>query len=163
MLFFSLFLLGTRAPKFKFTAYELRYVSQLADIVNSSTYHQVFFHILLLSLSGVPPSLGFFAKFFVLASCFENWCSYLVLFGLLFTLPINAYNYLRLVYSLSFQTKPVQFKKNVAVVQVHNILLDLLFQYAVFIVIYTPLFAYKYPNACYIYYDLASSVGFNRS
>jgi NADH:ubiquinone oxidoreductase subunit 2 (subunit N) len=72
LLFFILVVLRQRSTKFKFIISELRYVSQLSDVASVGIPLQACLQILLLSLTGVPPTLGFFAKFFVLANCMST-------------------------------------------------------------------------------------------
>lgn len=116
MVFFVLVVLKERSQKFKFVLSELRYVSQLTEISALGTPVHGFFQLLLLSLAGIPPSLGFFAKFFILANCFSSWASYIILLFLLLILPLNTYNYLRLVQMISFQTRPVRLYSSSAVI-----------------------------------------------
>ena len=64
--------------------------------------------VLLFSLAGVPPMLGFFAKFGVLSAAVNAGMSWLALLGVIASV-IGAYYYLRIVYLMYFgeETEPM--------------------------------------------------------
>jgi NADH-quinone oxidoreductase subunit N len=57
--------------------------------------------ILLFSLAGVPPLLGFFGKFYVLRAAYEGGLAWLAVAGVIASV-IGAFYYLRLVYYMYF-------------------------------------------------------------
>ena len=57
--------------------------------------------IILFSLAGVPPMLGFFGKFYVLRAAFDAGLTWLALLGVLASV-IAAFYYLRIVYFMYF-------------------------------------------------------------
>ncbi len=57
--------------------------------------------ILLFSLAGVPPMLGFFGKFYVLRAAYEAGLGWLAVLGVIASV-IGAFYYLRLVYFMYF-------------------------------------------------------------
>ncbi|WP_372890652.1 NADH-quinone oxidoreductase subunit NuoN [Rhodosalinus sp.] len=66
--------------------------------------------VLLFSLAGVPPFLGFFAKLYVLRAAYEGGLIWLAVGGVLASV-IGAYYYLRIVYFMYFgeeQAEPVE-------------------------------------------------------
>jgi NADH-quinone oxidoreductase subunit N len=61
--------------------------------------------ILLFSLAGVPPMLGFFAKFEVLKAAIDADLTYLAIMGVLASV-VGAFYYLRIVYFIYFGETP---------------------------------------------------------
>ncbi|NRB00440.1 MAG: NADH-quinone oxidoreductase subunit NuoN, partial [Rhodobacteraceae bacterium] len=57
--------------------------------------------VLLFSLSGVPPMLGFFGKFYVLRAAYEGGLAWLAIAGVIASV-IGAYYYLRIVFFMYF-------------------------------------------------------------
>jgi NADH-quinone oxidoreductase subunit N len=57
--------------------------------------------ILLFSLAGVPPMLGFFGKFYVLRAAYEGGLAWLAVAGVIASV-IGAFYYLRIVYYMYF-------------------------------------------------------------
>lgn len=57
--------------------------------------------ILLFSLAGVPPMIGFFAKFYVLRAAYEGGLTWLALAGVVASV-VGAFYYLRIVYYMYF-------------------------------------------------------------
>ncbi len=57
--------------------------------------------VLLFSLAGVPPLVGFFAKFYVLSAAVEAGLGWLAILGVIAAV-INAFYYLRIVYLMYF-------------------------------------------------------------
>lgn len=103
-----LFLLVSIVKRFDYPHFkrmEIRYISQLHLMHTQPFSVRCLFHITFMSLAGVPPTLGFFAKLFVLAGCMENSFSYLALLVVLCFLPLNTYNYLRLIKAMTFHIK----------------------------------------------------------
>ena len=57
--------------------------------------------VLLFSLAGVPPLVGFFAKYYVLLAAYEGGLGWLAILGVIAAV-INAFYYLRIVYYMYF-------------------------------------------------------------
>jgi NADH-quinone oxidoreductase subunit N len=57
--------------------------------------------VLLFSMAGVPPMVGFFAKFYVLRAAYEGGLVWLALAGMVASV-ISAFFYLRIVYFMYF-------------------------------------------------------------
>ncbi|MEO0401850.1 MAG: proton-conducting transporter membrane subunit, partial [Pseudomonadota bacterium] len=57
--------------------------------------------VLLFSLAGVPPMLGFFGKFYVLRAAYEGGLAWLAIAGVIASV-IGAYYYLRIVFFMYF-------------------------------------------------------------
>jgi NADH-quinone oxidoreductase subunit N len=57
--------------------------------------------VLLFSLAGVPPMLGFFGKFYVLRAAYEGGLAWLAVAGVVASV-IGAYYYLRIVFFMYF-------------------------------------------------------------
>ena len=57
--------------------------------------------VLLFSLAGVPPLVGFFAKYYVLLAAYEGGLAWLAIAGVIAAV-INAFYYLRIVYFMYF-------------------------------------------------------------
>ena len=63
--------------------------------------------VLLFSLAGVPPMLGFFGKFYVLRAAYEADLIWLAVAGVIASV-IGAYYYLRIVFFMYFGEEPEQ-------------------------------------------------------
>jgi NADH-quinone oxidoreductase subunit N len=57
--------------------------------------------VLLFSMAGVPPLVGFFAKYYVLLAAYEGGLAWLAILGVIAAV-INAFYYLRIVYYMYF-------------------------------------------------------------
>ena len=57
--------------------------------------------VLLFSLAGVPPLVGFFAKYYVLLAAYQGGLAWLAIAGVIAAV-INAFYYLRIVYFMYF-------------------------------------------------------------
>ena len=67
--------------------------------------------ILLFSLAGVPPMLGFFGKFYVLRAAFESGLVWLAVLGVVASV-IGSFYYLRLVYFMYFGEEGQELEAN---------------------------------------------------
>ena len=67
--------------------------------------------VLLFSLSGVPPMLGFFGKFFVLRAAVEAGMSWLAVAGVIASV-IGAFYYLRIVFYMYFGSETEEVETN---------------------------------------------------
>lgn len=164
MLFFLTAIMVRRRVYPRFELYEVRYISQLDLFDQIPAWYRVLFHFLLLSLAGVPPTLGFFAKFFVLASCLESSDTYLSLFCILFSLPLGAYNYLRLIKVMSFQIKPYRRVSTEDLRGEHRVVPVLvLLVICTVVVVCLPTFFYLFPlfDVCDLYYTMYGHKGLN--
>jgi len=82
-------------------------VTEIASLNMYSTHHRgraLALMILLFSLAGVPPLLGFFGKFYVLRAAYEGNLAWLAVAGVIASV-IAAFYYLRIVYYMYFGTE----------------------------------------------------------
>jgi NADH-quinone oxidoreductase subunit N len=73
----------------------------------------LFMTILLLSLTGIPPTLGFFGKFFIFSAAVKQGLNWLALWGVIGSV-ISVYYYLRPVVAMYMET-PLLKRENVGV------------------------------------------------
>src|SRR5690606_26194940 len=59
--------------------------------------------VLMFSLAGVPPMLGFFGKFYVIRAAYEGGLAWLAILGVIGSV-VGAFYYLRLVFFMYFGT-----------------------------------------------------------
>jgi NADH-quinone oxidoreductase subunit N len=75
--------------------------------------------IIMISMAGVPPTVGFFAKLLVLKALVDAHMTWVALLGLFFTV-IGAYYYLRIIKIMYFdkpiQTEPVTIRKGTTLI-----------------------------------------------
>ncbi len=91
-------------------------VTDIASLNNYSQAHParaLAMTVLLFSLAGVPPFLGFFGKFYVLRAAYEGGLAWLAIAGVIASV-IGAYYYLRIVYYMYFgdDREPLQAGKS---------------------------------------------------
>ena len=67
--------------------------------------------ILMFSLAGVPPMLGFFGKFYVLRAAYEGGLAWLAIAGVIASV-IGAFYYLRIVYYMYFGEEGEELDSN---------------------------------------------------
>jgi NADH-quinone oxidoreductase subunit N len=67
--------------------------------------------ILLFSLAGVPPMLGFFGKFYVLRAAYDAGLAWLAIAGVIASV-IGAFYYLRIVYYMYFGEEGEELESN---------------------------------------------------
>ena len=67
--------------------------------------------VLLFSLAGVPPMLGFFGKFYVLRAAYEGGLAWLAVAGVIASV-IGAFYYLRIVYYMYFGEEGAELETN---------------------------------------------------
>ena len=85
---------------------ENSFFDNLEDLSGLSKNHPVIslcLLILLFSLAGIPPTAGFFAKFYIFMSVLEESMYFLAIVGLLSTV-ISAFYYLRIIKIIYFDT-----------------------------------------------------------
>jgi len=63
------------------------------------------FAVILLSMAGIPPMVGFFSKLYVFAAAWKAELQWLVIAGVLFSV-VSAYYYLRLIKTMYFDAAP---------------------------------------------------------
>lgn len=81
-------------------------LKDLHGLFKRSPFLAVVFTICLLTLAGIPPTVGFFAKFYIFKVAFQAGYYALVIVGLLTTI-LSAYYYLRIV-AIMFGDAPVE-------------------------------------------------------
>jgi len=93
------------------------YFENIEDLSGLSKNHPILsfsFLIVLFSLAGIPPLVGFFAKFYIFTAVIEQSMYSLAIIGLLSTV-IAAFYYLRIIKVIYFDPEKEKFEKN------HNI------------------------------------------
>ena len=94
-----------------------KYFENIEDLSGLSKNHPILsfsFLIVLFSLAGIPPLVGFFAKFYIFTAVIEQSMYSLAIIGLLSTV-IAAFYYLRIIKVIYFDQEKEKFEKN------HNI------------------------------------------
>lgn len=83
---------------------------QIKDLVGLNKQHPWFalmFLIIMFSMAGVPPTVGFYAKVLVLQATIDAGLVWLAVFGVVFSI-VGAFYYLRIVKSMYFDVLPNQ-------------------------------------------------------
>jgi NADH-quinone oxidoreductase subunit N len=88
---------------------EIENISDLAGLDKQHRWLAVLMLLVLFSLAGVPPSIGFYAKFVVLAALVDVNLVWLAIFGLVMSV-IAAFYYLRVVKAMYFD-EPTQTRE----------------------------------------------------
>jgi NADH-quinone oxidoreductase subunit N len=94
-----------------------KYFENIEDLSGLSKNHPILsfsFLVVLFSLAGIPPLVGFFAKFYIFTAVIEQSMYSLAIIGLLSTV-IAAFYYLRIIKVIYFDPEKEKFEKN------HNI------------------------------------------
>ena len=94
-----------------------KYFEYIEDLSGLSKNHPILsfsFLIVLFSLAGIPPLVGFFAKFYIFTAVIEQSMYFLAIIGLVSTV-IAAFYYLRIIKVIYFDTEKEKFEKK------HNI------------------------------------------
>ena len=76
-------------------------ISSLSGIAKTNPLISLFIAILMLSMAGIPPMIGFFAKFNILLTLMDNNLTYLAIIAVL-TSVVSAFYYLRVVKMMYF-------------------------------------------------------------
>jgi NADH-quinone oxidoreductase subunit N len=74
----------------------LVYLSDLKSFAKSNTLYTVSFAILIFSMAGIPPLAGFFGKYFLFLSVFEQKYYSIVVVGMISSV-ISTFYYLRII------------------------------------------------------------------
>jgi NADH-quinone oxidoreductase subunit N len=85
--------------------FEADKLEDLKGLNQRSPWHAFLMMIVMLSMAGIPPTLGFYAKFTVLQAAFEAGYMWLVVFAVLMAV-IGAFYYLRVI-KLMYFDEPV--------------------------------------------------------
>ena len=115
-----------------------KYFENIEDLSGLSKNHPILsfsFLIVLFSLAGIPPLVGFFAKFYIFTAVIEQSMYSLAIIGLLSTV-IAAFYYLRLIKVIYFDPEKEKFEKN------HNIGLKISLAFSTIFI----LFYFIYPS-----------------
>tara|TARA_Y100000590_G_scaffold464963_1_gene635808 strand:- start:1335 stop:1736 length:402 start_codon:yes stop_codon:yes gene_type:complete len=94
-----------------------KYFENIEDLSGLSKNHPILsfsFLIVLFSLAGIPPLVGFFAKFYIFTSVVEQSMYALAIIGLLSTV-LAAFYYLRIIKVIYFDPEKEKYETN------HNI------------------------------------------
>lgn len=87
--------------------FEIRYISQLAAL-GRVYFCRMSLYPILVSMAGIPPMLAFWMKFGIFANLVSQGTSisFFVLLVSLLVVPLNAFNYMRLVRLIAFGQNP---------------------------------------------------------
>ena len=91
-----------------------KYYENIEDLSGLSKNHPILsfsFLIVLFSLAGIPPLVGFFAKFYIFTAVIEQSMYSLAIIGLLSTV-IAAFYYLRIIKVIYFDTEKEKFDQD---------------------------------------------------
>jgi len=83
-------------------ANKLKFLNDLSGIAHSNKLLAISFSVLLFSMSGVPPLVGFFSKMFIFVSAINSGMFFLAIFGIL-TNVIACFYYIRLIKIMCFE------------------------------------------------------------
>ena len=92
-----------------------KYFENIVDLSGLSKNHPLLsfsFLIVLFSLAGIPPLVGFFANFYIFTAVIEQSMYSLAIIGLLSTV-IAAFYYLRIIKVIYFDPEKEKFEKNI--------------------------------------------------
>ena len=115
-----------------------KYFEHIEDLSGLSKNHPILsfsFLIVLFSLAGIPPLVGFFAKFYIFTAVIEQSMYSLAIIGLLSTV-IAAFYYLRIIKVIYFDLEKDKFEKN------HNLGLKISLTFSTIFI----LFYFIYPS-----------------
>ena len=115
-----------------------KYFDNIEDLSGLSKNHPILsfsFLIVLFSLAGIPPLVGFFAKFYIFTAVVEQSMYALAVIGLLSTV-IAAFYYLRIIKVIYFDPEKEKYEKN------HNIGLKISLAFSTIFI----LFYFIYPS-----------------
>ncbi len=90
------------------------YFEKLEDLSGLSKNHPIIslcFLILLFSLAGIPPTAGFFAKFYIFMAVIEKSMYFLAIIGLLSTV-VSAFYYLKIIKIIYFDPPKKEYDKD---------------------------------------------------
>ena len=91
-----------------------KYFENIEDLSGLSKNHPILSFsllIVLFSLAGIPPLVGFFAKFYIFTAVVEQSMYALAIIGLLSTV-IAAFYYLRIIKVIYFDPEKEKYEKN---------------------------------------------------
>lgn len=87
---------------------KFKYISDLNFLYKINPMLSIICALSLLSMAGIPPLAGFFAKFYIFFAALHN-SSYLLLFLGLLTSVISAFYYIRIIKVIYFESKKQHF------------------------------------------------------
>lgn len=86
--------------------FEIENINDLKGLNTQNPWLAFLMMLVLLSLAGVPPMLGFFAKLFVLKALIDVNLTWLAIFGLIMAV-ISAFYYIRIIKVMYFDVPPL--------------------------------------------------------
>jgi NADH-quinone oxidoreductase subunit N len=129
---------------------------------NEPTVYFILFAIVLFSLAGIPPLIGFFGKFYILLYAFKLKYFIIVIFGILISI-ISVFYYLRLLKTIFFEDFYLKLEKTKEIalkyIQIKNIKKTIFYKFIlIFILFILPLFSdnfllqqsFELTQSCYI-------------
>jgi NADH-quinone oxidoreductase subunit N len=88
--------------------YKIKYISDLNFLYKINPLLTIVCALSLLSMAGIPPLAGFFAKFYIFLATLQN-ASYLLAFVGLLTSVISSFYYIRIIKVMYFEAKKQHF------------------------------------------------------
>ena len=83
-------------------------LNALAGFSQSNSLAAVCMIVLLLSMAGIPPFAGFFAKFYIFVSAVESGFLFLAIIGVIFSV-VSAFYYLKIIKTIYFDDSIITF------------------------------------------------------
>jgi len=87
------------------SGYEADEISDLRGLSQRNPWYAFLLLLVMVSMAGVPPTIGFMAKFYVIWSIVETGLIWLAVLAVLFA-AVGAYYYLRVVWYMYFEPSP---------------------------------------------------------
>jgi proton-translocating NADH-quinone oxidoreductase chain N len=100
----------------------VRYINDLQGLSRLSPLLAYTFAINMFSMAGLPPLVGFFAKFYILFSSFESGVSILVIICILLFSVVSAFYYIRFIKIIFFDDNTVYVYKT-SINYIHSLIL----------------------------------------
>ena len=89
--------------------YELEMIDDLKGLNQRSPWLAFMMMLTLLSMAGIPPAVGFFAKLWVLKALVDVQLTWVAILGLIFAV-IGAFYYLRIIKVMYFDAPKIEAK-----------------------------------------------------
>lgn len=126
--FFVLLAIGYR------TGTSISFISQLKGQFLANPILGLSFALCLFSMAGIPPLVGFFAKYRVLYSAMENGYYFLSLVGIIASVVSAAY-YLRVIRVIHFDTTEVAKENTLVLTSTHSYMIAVLTLFILFFIL----------------------------